>query len=323
MDSISIITTNLLSPPVIAFGAGLTAHISRSDFKFPTQLYEALSIYLLLAIGFKGGASLLSTPASQLILPIAAVAIAGISIPIVAYWICRKLLRFSVDDAAAMAAHYGSVSAVTFMACISFLEFRQIAYESYLPALMALMEIPAIAVALILFRLAKSDHKSTSLSAVAHEVFAGKSIFLLVTGLIAGALAGPSGFERAKPFLVEPFYGVLILFLLEMGINAGKQITGLKGYGTKLVLFGIVMPLLQAMLGLLLARMAGLSVGGTTAFMVLSASASYIAAPAVVRIAIPEANPGRYVTASLGITFPFNLAVGIPLYYVIASLTAG
>lgn len=323
MESLQLLTANLLSPPVIAFFAGILARVTRSDVKFPAQLYDALTIYLLLAIGFKGGTSLAQTPAAEVVLPILAVAIAGTIIPVLAYFVSKKLIGFGVDDSAALAAHYGSVSAVTFIACLAFLDFRQVVYENYLPALMALMEIPAIMMGLLLARMfspGRSKGKgSESLKVAIQEVLSGKSIFLLITGLVAGAFAGPEGYARAKPFLIDPFYGVLILFLLEMGLTAGKQLASIRESGLQLVLFGIGMPLVQAMIGLVLARMAGLSVGGTTAFMVLTASASYIAAPAAVRIAIPRANPGRYLTASLGITFPFNLIFGIPLYYLIAS----
>ena len=322
MDSLQLLTANLLSPPVIAFFAGILARVTRSDVKFPAQLYDALTIYLLLAIGFKGGTSLAQTPAAEMVLPILAVAIAGTSIPLLAYFVSRKMMGFKVEDSAALAAHYGSVSAVTFIACLAFLDFREVVYENYLPALMALMEIPAIMVGLLLARLFTKDNAeqgSGSLKVAIQEVLSGKSIFLLITGLVAGAFAGPEGFTRAKPFLIDPFYGVLILFLLEMGLTAGKQLAAIRESGVKLILFGVCMPLIQALIGLALARMAGLSVGGTTAFMVLSASASYIAAPAAVRIAIPQANPGQYLTASLGITFPFNLVAGIPIYFLIAS----
>jgi hypothetical protein len=324
MDGITLLSANLLSPPVVAFGAGLAAFWVRSEFKFPAQLYEALTIYLLIAIGFKGGASLVQTPFAQLLLPIVSVLAVGSLIPLLAFTVSRKILKYSVDDAAALAAHYGSVSAVTFMACLAFLDYFKVPYENFMPALMALMEIPAIAVGLFLFnRFSKQTSGNGGIGEALREVFAGKSIFLLVTGLLAGAAAGPIGMERARPFLIDPFYGVLILFLLEMGITTGRQLGTIRSEGMKLALFATILPILNAMLGLGFSMLCGFSVGGATVFMVLCASASYIAAPAAIRIAIPNANPGKYITSSLGITFPFNLVVGIPLYYMIATAVIG
>jgi hypothetical protein len=187
---------------------------------------------------------------------------------------------------------------------------------------MAVMEIPAIGVAILLGKIFHGRAQVPIWKAL-HEVATGNSIFLLICGLVIGAVAGPAGMERAAPFFVEPFYGVLILFLLEMGILAGSRVRDLSGVGWQLIAMGIVLPLVQGAFGLALAVWLGLSVGGATLFAVLTASASYIAAPAAVRIALPEANPGYYLTASLGITFPFNLAVGIPLYFGLAQVLLG
>lgn len=314
--------TNLFSPPVVAFGAGVIAVFAKSDLKIPEQVYQGLAIYLLLAIGFKGGASLAESNLLT-VAPIALGAMAlGAVLSTVTFYVSKKLIFKSVSDAAAIAAHYGSVSAVTFMTCLAFLESREVAYESFLPAVMALMEIPAIVVAIMLAKL-YGGGKSGNMGPAVREAFTGKSVYLLVAGLVIGAAAGPLGAEKAAPFLIQPFYGVLIIFLLEMGLVAGaslKSFTDMKG---KLISFALIAPILQGIIGVLFAKYLGLSVGGATLFATLAASASYIAAPAAARIALPDANPAYYVFTSLGITFPFNLAIGIPLYYILANRLIG
>ncbi|MFP4259640.1 MAG: sodium-dependent bicarbonate transport family permease [Opitutales bacterium] len=319
MDSFAILAANLLSPPVVAFGAGVIAVWLRSDLKFPSQVYQALTIYLLLAIGFKGGTALATYGLGQLLLPLGATMVAGAVIPTVAFFATRWLLRMSVADAAAMAAHYGSVSAVTFIACLAFLSKQGIDYEGYMPAVMAAMEIPAIFVAMLLAKRFSANAKMSIWGSI-HEVFVGKSFVLLFAGLFAGAVSAPESRELIKPFLIEPFYGVLMLFLLEMGLIAGEKLRDARQAGWRLVAFALVAPVAQGCFGILLAKAIGMSLGGATIFAVLCASASYIAAPAAVRASLPEANPGYYVTTSLGITFPFNLVLGIPLYLKIAEM---
>ena len=213
MDSISLLSSNLLSPPVIAFGTGMAAVWSRSDLKFPDQLYQALTIYLLLAIGFKGGAALATATLVNLILPLGATLIIGSAIPLATFFATRQLLKFKTADAAAMAAHYGSVSAVTFMACLAFLDRQAVTYEAFMPAIMAAMEIPAIFVALLLAK-RFGGQRSVPLGESIREVLSGKSLLLLVCGLTAGAVAGQDGRALMHPFLIAPFYGVLMLFLL-------------------------------------------------------------------------------------------------------------
>ncbi len=317
MDSLAILVSNLLSPPVIAFAAGIIAVWIRSDLKFPNQVYQALTIYLLLAIGFKGGSALATYGIAKLLLPLGITLIAGSLIPTVAFFAARRLLRMSVADAAAIAAHYGSVSAVTFMACLAFLDKQGVAYEGFMPAVMAAMEIPAIFVAMLLAQRFGSSTRVSLLESV-REVFAGKSFVLLFAGLFAGAVASADSHELIKPFLIEPFYGVLMLFLLEMGLIAGEKLRDARQAGWRLVAFALVAPVLQGTFGVYLAKAIGMSLGGATIFAVLCASASYIAAPAAVRASLPAANPGYYVTTSLGITFPFNLIIGIPLYLKVA-----
>ena len=319
MESLLLLVSNLLSPPVIAFATGLVAVWARSDLRFPEQAYQVLTIYLLLAIGFKGGAALASSSPAELILPICATFLIGALIPVGVFFATRKLLRFDVSNAAAMAAHYGSVSAVTFMACLAFLDRQAVSYEAFMPAIMAAMEIPAIFVALLLAMRFKTD-RAVPLKESILEVVSGKSLILLVSGLISGAVCGEEGRELIKPFLITPFYGVLMLFLLEMGLVAGQKLMDAPSIGRKLIVFALVSPVVQGSCGLLLGWLIGLSQGGSVVFAILAASASYIAAPAAVRVSLPEANPGYYVTASLGITFPFNLVVGIPLFFSLSNL---
>ncbi|MEM8867605.1 MAG: sodium-dependent bicarbonate transport family permease [Verrucomicrobiota bacterium] len=314
MDAFLLLKSNLISPPVIAFAAGLIAVWTKSDLSFPDQIYQILTIYLMLAIGFKGGSAIAATSLSELALPIIATLIIGSLIPISVFFAVRGFLKMNVSNAAAMAAHYGSVSAVTFMASLAFLDKQGTSYEEFMPAIMAVMEIPAIFVAMLLAK-QFSPNSKMSLYASIHEVLSGKSLLLLGTGLIAGSVAGPDGRELLVPFFVQPFYGVLMLFLLEMGLVAGSKIKDARKAGPKLIVFAIVSPVIQGTAGLLIGWACGLSQGGSVIFAILAASASYIAAPAAVRVSLPEANPGYYVTTSLGITFPFNLVLGIPLFY--------
>lgn len=318
MDSLLLLASNLLSPPVIAFTTGVVAVWIRSDLRFPEQAYQVLTIYLLLAIGFKGGVALTMSSPAELLLPLIATCLIGALIPCGVFFATRKFMRFDVSNAAAMGAHYGSVSAVTFMACLAFLDRQGVSYEAFMPAIMAAMEIPAIFVALLLAMHFKTD-RSVPIKESVMEVVSGKSLVLLVSGLISGAVSGEESRELIKPFLITPFYGVLMLFLLEMGLVAGQKLMDASSVGRKLIVFAMVSPVIQGLFGLLLGWGIGLSQGGSVVFAILAASASYIAAPAAVRVSLPEANPGYYVTASLGITFPFNLIMGIPLFFSISN----
>jgi len=315
VDPFELLRLNLLSPVVLAFALGLVATAVKSDLKFPDELYTALSIYLLLAIGLKGGAELARTSLAVFWRPAVVTVGLGVLTPIIAYVVARRAGRLAVADAAALAAHYGSVSVVTFFAALGFLEALGVPAEPFLPTLVALLEIPAIMVALAI---AHRQLTRTSWGTIAHEVIAGRSVFLLLGGLVIGYLAGADGLERVRPLFVDLFQGVLLLFLLDMGMVAARRLRDLRQTGPFLVAFAVVVPILHGLLGTALGRVAGLSVGGATVLGVLAASASYIAAPAAVRIALPQANPSLYLTAALGLTFPFNLTIGIPLFYVVA-----
>jgi uncharacterized protein len=316
MESLELVRLNLLSPIVLAFVLGIVATLVRSDLKFPDELYAGLAIYLLLAIGLKGGAALAQTPLEQFWAPAVATLALGVAVPIWTYALLRRLGRFEVADAAALAAHYGSVSAVTFIASMSFLDAIGVFYEGFMPTLVAILEVPAIVIALVLARMYGPGRGRWS--QVVHEVVAGKSILLLLGGLAIGYVSSPQGLAAVSPVFVDLFQGALALFLLEMGMVAARRFRDLARVGPFLIGFGMVMPVIHGAIGVWAGSLAGLSVGGSTVLGVLAASASYIAAPAAVRIALPEANPSYYLTSSLAITFPFNLTVGIPLYYAIA-----
>lgn len=312
VSALELIEHNILSPIVLAFALGVVATLAKSDLRIPEEIYSALSIYLLFAIGLKGGAELAHTPLSQFLFPALGAVVLGVMIPVWVYLCCRKVGRMSVADAAAMAAHYGSVSAVTFIACMNFLDFQEIRYEGFMPAVVAVLEIPSIIVALGLARF--FGGAGSGWGHALHEIVTGKSILLLMGGVAIGYAAGPEGYEQVAPFFQRPFKGILCLFLLEMGMVAAGRMGDLKKAGLFLILFGILAPLLDGVLGVGAGKLAGLSLGGCTILGVLCASASYIAATAAVRASLPQANPSYYLTSALAITFPFNLTFGIPIY---------
>ena len=238
------------------------------------------------------------------------------------YFLIRKFVRLDAPNAGAIAAHYGSVSAVTFGAVLAFLEVGNVPVEGFIPALLAVMEAPAIIVAVFLAMKSKdlSSGKPGNLKALFHDLLTGKGILLLLGGLVIGLLAGKKGFEQVAPLFDAPFKGVLTLFLLELGLVTGRRTQDLKAAGWKLVAFALIMPVLHGLLGAWVGKWAGLGVGGSTVLATLAASASYIAAPAAVRVALPQASPALYLTSSLAITFPFNIVLGIPIYHSFAKI---
>jgi hypothetical protein len=316
MDVLGLAVDNLLSPPVLGFALGLLAVLIGGDLRLPDAVYQGLSMYLLLAIGIKGGVALRAVSVGDVVLPVVATIALGVIIPVLAYVVLRRLTPLSGIDRGAIAAHYGSTSLVTFTAALVFLEASGIAVEGFVTTLLTVMEIPGIVVGLLLA--GRAANRSLSWRASLHEILVGKSILLLVGGLVLGVLTGATGYARVEPFFGALFVGILTLFLVELGTLAGRRLPDLRAAGIGLPVFAIVFPILAGTLGALAGSLAGLSLGGATILAVLSASASYIAAPAAVRLALPEANPGFYLTAALGITFPFNLVIGIPLYLEIA-----
>jgi uncharacterized protein len=318
VDGTGIIIANLLSPIVLAFGVGVVATLVRSDLEFPDALYQALSIYLLLAIGLKGGVALADTPFSAIALPAFVTVVLGVITPLTAYGVMRFMGRFDPVNAAAVAAHYGSVSAVTFLAAQSFAQLTGAELEGYLPALVAVLEVPAIVVALLLVQRRAESAGTGGWHAALREVMSGRSIVLLIGGMLIGYFAHPSGIAAVSPFFVGLFPGALTLFLLELGMVAARRLRDLRQVGVFLIGFGVLMPIVHGLLGVWAGQWAGLGEAGSAVLGAMVASASYIAAPAAVRVALPQANPAYYLTAALGITFPFNLTLGIPLYFAMA-----
>jgi hypothetical protein len=317
MELFSSFGASLASPMVLAFVLGIVATQLKSDLKFPEGMYMGLTIYLLFSIGLKGGVKLQSVSIADFYKPgLAAIAMC-IAIPIVAYLLLHKLGKFDKLNAAAVAAHFGSVSAVTFSEGTAFLDLVKIPYEGYMPAMLAIMEIPAIIIAIYIAKKAMPKTQS-NMGKVMHELFTNKGTILLLGGIAIGLVTGKNGFEQVAPFYDGLFRGILCLFLLEVGLVAGRRLYDLKKVGLFLIAFGIIMPIVHATVGIYLGHWAGLTLGGSTIFGLLCASASYIAAPAAVRIAIPEANPTYYLTGSLAIAFPFNVTIGLPLYLTIA-----
>jgi uncharacterized protein len=307
----------MIDAVVLFFVLGLVARLGKSDLRLPEALYETLSIFLLLAIGLKGGVELARQPLAS-VLPAAAAALTlGAAIPLLLYPVLRAAGRLGVADAASIAAHYGSVSVVTFAVAMALLTQRGIGAEPYMPLLVALMEAPGIIVGIVLARaLTHSGEGRPPLrwGPLLHEVVFGKSVLLLLGGLAIGAIAGPTALAPVEPLFVNLFKGVLALFLLEMGLVVGGRLGDIRRAGPFLVAFGLLVPLLLGALGATVGHLVGLSLGGTALLATLAASASYIAAPTAMRVAVPEANPALSIGVVLGVTFPFNITVGIPLY---------
>ncbi|KUP08932.1 SBT type permease sodium-bicarbonate [Bacillus coahuilensis p1.1.43] len=332
-----IIIQNLLSPVVLFFVLGIIAALFKSDLKFPQGLSEGLSIYLLIAIGIKGGIELSHYSIQSVIGPILGALFLGVVIPFITLFI-MKWMKMGLDNSIGLAATYGSVSIVTYGAAISFLEENGTAYEGFMNALVVLMESPAILVSLLIFNILQnkkdvvlqSSHSMGFVSSssnlidkeVIRESLFGKSVLLLLGSLIIGLALGESAVPMIKPLFIDLYSSVLILFLLNMGLIAGERLPEVKKHGMKLVLFGLLTPLLFGTLGVVVGSVVGLSLGGMTLLGVLAGSASYIAAPAALKSSVPKANPSIYLGLALGITFPFNLIIGIPVFHQIASWLA-
>ena len=311
----SALADNLLTAPVVAFVIALIATLLKFDLRLPEAMYPILSTFLLLAIGLKGGRSLAESSLADLWKPLLGAVLLGVLTPLVAFSLFRALGKIDITNSAALAAHYGSVSAVTFTVVITSLDTREISYEGFVAGLLAILEIVGIIVALFLARKENSSaHWKEGLS----EVIRGRSIAFLVAGMLIGLIVGDERLQPTDGVFVQLFAGALALFLIEMGVLAAERLRDIRSAGVQVLLLGIAIPLINGSLGAVVGSAVGLSTGGIAILATLAASASYIAAPAAVRIALPQASPGLYVTASLGITFPFNLVVGIPLYIAIA-----
>jgi hypothetical protein len=319
MDSFELAVENLTSPPVLAFVLGALAVFLKSDLRLPDPIHTWLSTYLLLAIGLKGGHALKATNMSDFVLPLGATLVLALVVPVVVFAVARRLLRTTTADAGSIAAHYGSVSVVTFTAATVFAAEAALDVEPFMTALVAVLEVPGILIALIL---ASMKGSNTSWKVAVHEVLTGRSVLLLAGGLVMGAVGSDATFTKVEPLFVGLFTGLLTLFLLDMGATAASALTTTKVLNAKVVAFGVVAPMVFGTLGALLGTAAGLGAGGAGVLATMAASASYIAAPAATRLALPEANPGLALGISLGVTFPFNLAVGVPVYFAIARALA-
>lgn len=337
--------SNLLIPAVLFFALGAVARIIKSDLRLPPDLAKVLSIYLLMAIGLHGGYELAKADLTTAFNAIFWALLLGFTLPILGYVALLLTRKVKPMDAAAISAHYGSVSAGTFLTAIAYLDSSGVQYETYPLIMLAVMESPAIIVGLILAALARKQlvqtsgivadsggsaaiiengDKGNSFGPLMREAFTNGSVVVLIGSMIIGAIAQPAGIEKLMPFIDEIFMGVLCLFLFEMGMEAARRIKEFKKVGIVLGLFGIVMPLVGGTIGAFVGfSILGFSTGGATLVAVLGASASYIAVPPAMRLAVPEANPSFYLTLSLGITFPFNVLLGIPLYHWFVQTLAG
>ena len=315
MDSFQLALENLTSPPVLAFVLGALAVVLKSDLRLPDPIHTWLSTYLLLAIGLKGGHALKSTSAGDIALPLVGTLVLAVITPAAVFVVARTLLRRPTADAGAIAAHYGSVSVVTFTAATVFAAGAGYDVEPFMTALVAVLEVPGILVALVLTSMMGTG---TSWRSAAHEVLTGRSVLLLAGGIAIGAVSHESTYAKVEPLFVGLFTGLLTLFLLDMGATAASALRSTRVLDVRVVTFGLVTPLVFGTLGVLLGTACGLGIGGAGVFGTMAASASYIAAPAATRIAIPSAHPGLALGVSLGVTFPLNLTVGIPLYFALA-----
>lgn len=307
--------SSLTSVPVLAFALGILASRIKTDLRISKTGLDAISFVLLLAIGLKGGAALQSTSLGSAVAPIATTLVLGCLIPFIAFLLLGGVRNLRLVDRGAIAAHYGSTSLVTFAAALVFLESMRIPYDGVVTTLLVVMEIPGILVGILLASGGLAALKNREL---VREVFFGKTLLLLLGGVLIGYVSGPSGIESVKLLFVDAQAGLLTLFLLALGFTAGDNFKHFKELGWRLVGFSIVMPLIGGTLGAFAGAAIGLNAGGAAALAVLCASASYIAAPAAVSVALPEANQAIPITASLGITFPFNLIVGLPIYFWLA-----
>lgn len=315
-DLVSLAASNLLSPMVLFFVLGALAAFARSDLTVPEALAKGLALYLMLAIGFKGGAALATEGLGPIVLAMLGLGLLlSFALPFIAFAALRTFTRLSAIDAAAVAAHYGSISVVTFVAATEFLQLSGLEFSGTMVAVMAVMETPAIVAGLWLARRGGGETRTAVQGDVFREVLLNGSVVLLVGAFLIGWITGQDGFDAVAPFIDAPFKGVLCLFLLDMGLVAARRFGATRSVLTPgLVGYAIGMPLVGAFLSALAAALIGLDTGSVALFAVLGGSASYIAVPAAMRLALPKASPSISLTLSLGLTFPFNLAIGIPLY---------
>jgi hypothetical protein len=319
MDT-ALLLENLVSPITLAFVLGMVAALIRSDLEIPEPVIRIISIFLLFSIGLQGGRELAQVELGDIAGAIAVTAGIVLFIPLIAFLIARHVVGLDIRNAAGVAALYGSMSSVTFIVARSFAEAQGTPMDGFVTGLVALMEL-GILVALFYGRWALSRSGNTTgsgrgkVSAILLETLRGRSLVLLVGGLVIGAASGERNFERIEPFFVELFRGVLVIFLLEMGMAAASRLREFMRVGGRMLAFGVLVPLVNGTLVALAGTLVGLSLGSAFVLACAAASASYIDAPAAVRATFPEANPSIYLTSSVGVTLPFMLVLGIPLLY--------
>ena len=327
MEFLNAVAENMLTPPILFFVLGITAGMLKSDLSVPESISRYLSLYLMMAIGFKGGVAIANTSdiTGEIMLTAASGVAVGFLQPFLGYWLLTKTTKLDRPTAAAVAAHYGSISMVTFATAAAFLDADAIIYAGYIVAVLALMEAPAIISGLFIAHRTAPETKTHTAEErkLTRNIFTNGAILLLFGSFLIGWATGQSGMEKIDDFLVEPFQGVLCLFLLDMGLLVARNIGNIKGFSFLLIAFALYMPILGAITGMSISYMIGLDVGTGTLFTTLCAGASYIAVPAAMRLALPEANAAIYVPMSLAVTFPFNIMLGIPLYYFIAERILG
>jgi uncharacterized protein len=304
------------------FLLGAFATLVKSEIQFPKGLYQSLTLFLMVAIGLKGGVALGEHASWELAIQSLSVVALGLILPLIAFPILYYIGELKRYDAASIAAHYGSVSVGTYAVAVAFLEAQAIPYEAYIPLFVVLLEMPAIAIGIALARpKQKTATADTDSGKLAHEVLLNQGMILMVGGLLIGLAAGDR-IEKVTPFFFDLFNGVLALFLLEMGMMAARRLDEIKRLGSFILAFGIAMPVVGGLIGCSLGLAIGLSPGGATLLAVLGASASYIAVPAAMRVALPMANHSLSISSSLGITFPFNVMIGIPTFAAVANWLA-
>lgn len=316
-----ILISNITNPTLLFFILGVLAVIVKSDLEIPPTSVKFISLYLLFAIGFKGGQELAHSGFSTELLYslLFGLAIASL-IPLYSFFILKR--KLSISDAAAVAATYGSVSAVTFVSGVSFLESQSVVFNGHMVAVMAMMEAPAIIVAVVLLRsYEKEKTNGHGLKATVRHSFTNGSVLLILGSLLIGMIADTKQAEGIKPFTTDIFKGFLAIFLLEMGMVTAKRISVFKKYGWFATLFALVIPILNGSIVAALSSTVTDSDGNRFIFALLAASASYIAVPAAMRLSAPKADPGLFIPMALGITFPINITIGMPFYYMIVTNT--
>lgn len=315
---LDIFLQNLISPSILFFILGAFAGFLKSDLNVPDSMGRYLSIYLMMSIGFKGGVCVsdIEIFSKKIALTISSGVFLSFTLPFLGYFFLNRTTKLDKPTQAALAAHYGSVSIVTFATAINFLQTNNIIFSGYIVSILALMEAPAILSGLYLAHKIAPEtnkHKKEELI-LAKEIFTNGAVLLILGSFIVGYISGNSGLEKVSPFLSDPFQGILCMFMLDMGLIVTKNLHSLQSISLSTILFGIYMPIISSFIAVIFASLIGLDIGDTTLFVVLCASSSYIAVPAAMRLALPEAKSSIYIPISLGITFPLNIMIGIPFY---------